>query len=120
MLNQVERRIMNLLFERCMGKSTVLFSPAEIQEYLAPTHELTFKQIEISIKNLMVDGFIDVYHSDNKGKLNYVISLKTRGEGYKRELQNARSRRIRSIGWKVFLAAVGVLVTLILTNMIGG
>lgn len=119
MLSRVERKIMDLIYEKCSGKKSVLFTPSEIQEYLAPKHELTFKQIEISVKNLMVDGYIDVYHSDNKGKLNYVVSLKGRGESYQREKDDARDRMVRSIGWKIFLAAVGVIATLIMWRIIG-
>ena len=110
---------MDLFYEKCAAKKSVLFSPAEIQEYLAPRHELTFKQIEIAVKNLMVDGYIDVYHSDNKGILTYVINLKNRGEGYRREKDDARARRVRSVGWKVFLAVVGFVVTWVLIRLIG-
>jgi len=110
---------MDLIYEKCSGKKSVLFAPAEIQEHLAPHDELTFKQIEIAVKNLKVDGYIDVYNSDNKGNLNYVISLKTRGEGYQREKQDSRDRMVRSLGWKIFLAAVGVVATLIMWRIIG-
>jgi len=120
MLNKIERRTMDLFFEKCIGKKSALFSPEDIQGYLAPQDELTFKQIEIAVKNLMVDGYIDVFHSDNKGTLNYVVSLKTRGEGYRREKQDARVRRIRSIGWKIALAGIGFLVSFILWKVVGG
>jgi len=120
MLNRVERKVMDFFYEKCMGKKSVLLAPVEIQEHLGPKDELTFKQIEIAVKNLMVDGYIDVYHSDNKGTLNYVVSLKTRGEGFKRELADARARRIRSIGWKVFLTVLGVVLAGILSRIIWG
>ena len=120
MLNRIERRVMDLCYERCAGKKTVLLAPAEIQEYLAPQSELTFKQIEIAVKNLKVDGYIDVYQSDNKGTMNYVISLKGRGEAYKREQADARAKRVRSIGWKIALTIGGVLLAGILTRIIWG
>jgi len=120
MLSRVEQRVMDYFFELGMGKKSALVSPEEIQKYLAPKHELTFKQIEIAVKNLMVDGYLDVYHSDNKGTLNYVISLKTRGEGYKREREDAKAKRIRSIGWKIFLTVMGVILAGILTRIIWG
>ena len=119
MLNRIEQKIMDLFYEKCAGKKTVLFSPEEIQQHLSPKHELTFKQIEISVKNLMVDGYVDVYHSDNKGTLNYVVGLKTRGEGYKREREDARAKRIRSIGWKLFLAILGSVAVWIFWRVIG-
>jgi len=119
MLSRIERKIMDLIYEKCAGKKSVLFAPAEIQSYLVPKHELTYKQIEVAIKNLKVDGFIDVYHSDNKGELNYVISLKPRGEGYLREKEDARARMVRSLGWKIFLTVVGVVAAWIMWRIIG-
>jgi len=119
MLSRVERKIMDLFYEKCSAKKTALLSPSEIQEYLAPQHELTFKQIEIAVKNLKVDGYIDVYNSDNKGTLNYVVSLKSRGEGYQREKEDTRARMVRSVGWKVFLSIVGFVVGWILIRLIG-
>jgi len=110
MLNRIERKVMDLLYERCVGKKSVLLAPSDIQGYLAPKDELTFKQIEIVVKHLMVDGYVDVYHSDNKGTVNYVVSLKTRGEAYEREKKDAKDRRIRSIGWKVFLSIIGAVI----------
>ena len=118
MLNRVERKVMDLLFERCFGQKSALFAPSEIQEYLAPKHELTFKQIEIAVKNLMIDGYIDVYHSDNKGQTNYVVSLKPRGEAYEREKKDIRDKRIRSVGWKIFLAIIGAVVTWMVINLL--
>jgi len=120
MLNRVEKKVMDLFFERCTGKKTVLLAPSEIQEYLAPKHELTFKQIEIAVKNLMIDGYVDVYHSDNKGITNYVVSLKSRGEAYEREKADAKAKRIRSIGWKVFLSVIGVAIAAIGAVLIRG
>ena len=120
MLNRIERKVMDLLFERCTGKKSALLAPSEIQEYLAPKYELTFKQIEIAIKNLMLDGYVDVYHSDNKGITNYVVSLKSRGEAYEREKQDTRDRRIRSIGWKVVLSLIGAVVAVAAGILIRG
>jgi len=110
---------MDYIFEKCVGKDSELLAPLEIQEYLAPKHELTFKQIELAVKNLMVDGFIDVYHSDNKGVTNYVVSLKTRGQAYEREKKDARDRRIRAIGWRIFLAILGSVAVWIFWQVIG-
>ena len=119
MLSRIERKIMDLFYEKCSSKKTSLFTPSEIQSYLAPQYELTFKQIEIAVKNLMVDNYIDVYNSDNKGKLNYVISLKRRGEGYQREKEDAKSRRIRSVGWKIVLAVIGSIAVWIFWRLVG-
>lgn len=120
MLSRTERKIMDYLYEKGAGKKSALVAPFEIQQHLAPRYELTFKEIELAVKNLMVDGYIDVFHSDNKGKLNYIISLKTRGEGYEREKKDAKDRRIRSLGWKLFLAIIGSVAVWVFWRLVGG
>lgn len=116
MLDKIEHKIMSCIFMRCRGRKTVLIAPKEILDEIAtsPRFELTAKQLENAIKNLMLDGYINVYHSDNKGTLNYVISLTVRGEAYQREIDDVKSRRIRSIGWKVLLTVVGFAVLTVL------
>ena len=122
MLNKVEHKIMNYIFTKCKGKKSVLMEPKAILDEVAaggPKYELTSKQLEVAIKNLMLDGYIDVYHSDNKGKLNYVINLTQKGEAYQRELDDAKTKRLHSLGWKVILTVVGVVVGWILVRIIG-
>ena len=122
MLNKTEHKVMGYIFERCKGKKTELMTPQQILEEVGKhgeRYELTAKQLEIKIKNIMLDGYIEVFHSDNKGVLNYVIKLTTKGEAYQREIDEIRKKRIHSIGWKVLLSAIGVGVVLILSWIIG-
>ena len=113
---------MSYIFARCRGKKTELMTPAEILEEIAKygdKYEFTAKQLEIKIKNIMLDGYIEVFHSDNKGVLNYVVKLTTKGEAYQREIDEIKKRRIHSIGWRVLLSVIGVGVVLILSWIIG-
>ena len=110
---------MDYLYDRCVGEKSVLVEPRQIQEYLEPKDELTFKEIEIAVKSLMVDGYVEVIYSDNKGKLNYVISLKTRGEGYLREKKDARDRKVRSFGWKLFVGLAVMVMVWMVGRLIG-
>ena len=122
MLDKVEHKIMNYLFDRCKGKkSTVLIAPQEILEAIAtnPKYEFTTKQLEIRIKNIMLDGYIEVFHSDNKGTLNYVIGLTQKGEAYQREIDDIKAKRVKSLGWKVVLTVFGVAITLLIYEIIG-
>jgi hypothetical protein len=118
MLYGSEHKIMNYLFLKCRGKKTVLMTPQEILQSLLPKYELTAKQLEIAMKNLSLDGYIDVFHSDNKGSLNYVVTLKPRGEAFQREIDEARRKLMRSVGWKLLLTVMGVAVTWILMRII--
>ena len=122
MLNKVEHKVMGYLFTRCKGKKTELMTPAEILEEVGKhgeKYELTAKQLEVKMKNIMLDGYIEVFHSDNKGVLNYVVKLTPKGEAYQREIDEIKKKRLNSIGWKVLLSAIGVGVVVILSWIIG-
>ena len=119
MLNRVESRIMDFLFEKCLGKKTVLIPPKEILQGILPKDEITAKQLEAYMKNIALDGFIDVYNSDNKGDLVYVVTLKQKGAAFKRDKQDRVQKRWRSVGWKVALTVIGSVIALILGEFFG-
>ena len=118
MLNRVEAKIMDYLFLKCRGKKTVLLTPKEILQSLLPKHELTAKQLDGHVKNLALDGYIDVHNSDNKGHLVYVVNLKTRGEAYQREKDERRKKMLFSLGWKLVLTFIGIGITAIFSFLI--
>jgi predicted transcriptional regulator len=120
MLNRIETRIMGYLFSRCRGKRTVLITPDEILRSIAlnvkekeiKRFEITRKQLETKMKNLVLDGYIDYNSTENKeNKTVYVVTLTTRGEAFQRENDERIMRRVRDIGWRIVLAIVACLVT---------
>ena len=119
MLNRLETRIMAYLFMRCRGKRTVLINPQEIIDGIAPKFEITRKQLELHMKNIVFDGYLDYSHSDNKGNLVYVVTLTTRGEAFQRERDERVKRRWHSLGWKVLLAVVAFAVSYTLWHLVG-
>lgn len=114
MLNKVERKILDYLFVTCRGKQTVLVSPPAILKSIAPKFELTAKQLELAIKNIALDGYIDVTRGDRGGSCVYVVTLRQRGEAWQREKDESRSRVVRSLGWKLMLTIGGFILTTIL------
>jgi DNA-binding PadR family transcriptional regulator len=115
---------MEVLFIRCRGKRTVLIPPDEILREIAASgrskFEITRKQLETRLKNLVLDGYIDYSLSDDKGGQKiYVVTLTTRGEAFQREHDERIRRRLQSVGWKVFLAVISSLVTFVVLRLIG-
>lgn len=101
---------MDYLFAKCKGKKTVLVSSTEILQSILPRYEITAKQLDNCMRNLYLDGYIEVNQSDDKGKLVYVVTLKQKGQGYGREKEEIVRKRWRSIGWKVLLSLLGVVI----------
>jgi len=64
------------------------------------------------MKNLVLDGYLDYSSTNDKdGNVKYVVTLTTRGEAFQRERDDVVRRRWRSIGWKVLLTLIGVVIT---------
>ena len=114
MLNSVEKAVMFLLYDKCASKESVLISPNQIIIPLIPKFELSQKELDKIINNLIVDGYIDVINSDNKGNPIYCVSLKMKGIAFKRDMLNQRKNNRYLIARTVALAILSVTVTLIL------
>ena len=115
---------MGYLFTRCRGKRTVLIAPNEILTSIALNEtngrvlrrfEITRKQLDTRLKNLVLDGYIDYSLTDKNGEQIYVVSLTTRGEAFQREHDERLKTGIRSFGVKILYAVVGAIVTIIVT-----
>lgn len=118
MLNKLEKVIMLLLYDKCSNKKSVLVSPKQIIISLLPSYQITAKKLDKIINNLVLDGYIDVINSNNKGKHIYCVSLKMKGIGFKRQLKNQKKQTRYLLKRKILLAVAGVLVTLIFTALI--
>jgi hypothetical protein len=118
---------MDYIFSRCRGKRTVLMPPDDIlkgisergQKSLA-RFEITKKQLETHMKNIVLDGYVDYSAtSDKAGNMQYVVTLTTRGEAFQRERDDRIKRRWQSLGWKILLTVVAFVVSYGLWYLVG-
>lgn len=114
MLSRKEKKVMTYIYSKCKGKESSLISPQEIANFLMPTFEVNTIEVDQIINALVLDNYIEVVHSDNKGKLIYVISLKQKGASFEREVQHNRKTTYIFIARTVILAILSFVVTLIL------
>ena len=125
-MNKIETRIMLHLFKHCKGKKSILISPADIQRGIADCrhpakYELTKKQLDVRMKNLVLDGYIDFSETQDKNNNStYVVTLTTRGEAFQREREQIKMKAVKSLGWKILLTIVACIVTSIFWSIFGG
>ncbi len=110
MLNRVEANIMSYIFDKCKGQGKVVFTPKELLFSLMPKTELTAKQLDLTIKNLGIDDYIESEKCEKDGQQYFVIALTTRGAAYDRERRSIMRERVQSVLWKIGLAIVGAVV----------
>ncbi len=114
MLNRKEKQVMKYLFEMCVGKKSCLIDPDDILNFLQPKYDVNNVELDQIVNALVLENYIDLVNSDKNGKLIYCISLKTKGEGFERECQNAKKNRYIIITRTVILACLSFAITLIL------
>ena len=118
MLNSLEKAVMLILYEKCVNKESVLISPNQIIISLLPKYQISLKELDKIINNLILDGYIDVINSDNKGKPIYCVSLKMKGIAFKREMTQKKKNNRYLLARTVILALLSVTITLILRNIL--
>jgi len=119
MLTKPESKVMDFIYENARDKKTVMFAPKQILSAILPKHEITVKQLDSIMRNLALDGYIDVRNSEKKGNQVYVVTMKLRGEAWTRERAEATRRVVRRIGFQVALACIGFAITYLLWEIIG-
>lgn len=114
MLTRKEKCVMTYLFDTCKDKGAVLITPEQIKENVMDRYEMNNIEINQIVNDLAHDEYIELVNSDNKGKLTYVITLKSKGEAYLRESHNHKKTAIWLITRTIILAVLSFLVVTIL------
>ncbi len=114
MLNKKEKSVMSYLYTKCKGKESSLISPQEISNQLMPKFEINSVEVDQILNGLVLDNYIDVVHSDSKGKLIYCISLKQKGASFERETEHNKKTTYLIIMRTVLLAILSFAVGIIL------
>ena len=109
------------MFGRCRGKRTVLIDPQDVLNSIVrgSKYEITLKQLETHMKNIVLDGYIDYSLTNNKeGRTIYVVTLTTQGEAFQRQRDDHLKKRLLDLGWKVLLTVVAFTVAFILGRIV--
>ena len=114
MLSKQEKLVMQYIFDKCKNKSSVLISPDELCNMLAPKYEVGKIEIDEIINNLVLENYITMVLSDKKGKPIYCMSLDKKGESFERDIENSKKTTIKLVVRTVALAVLSFVVGLIL------
>lgn len=114
MLTPKEKYVMEYVYQRCTGKKSCLITPREVISFVADKYVMYPNELEKIMTNLSFDNYIELVKSDKKGELIFCISLKMKGEGFHRELTNAKRTWAYYIGRTVILAVLSVLIGFLL------
>ena len=109
MLNRKESEVMNAVYTLCHEKGVCLIAPAELIALLPVRKHYTEERLDEVLNALALDDYFDLLSSDRKGEKMYVLSLRAKGQAYRRSSLQQR----RDVAAKMLLAAVSAVVAFV-------
>ena len=107
---------MTYLYDKCKGQDSSLISPQEIINYLMPKFEINANELEQIMNGLVLDNYVEVVHSDSKGKLIYCVSLKQKGASFEREKLHYKKTTYLIVVRTVLLAILSTLIGILIRS----
>ena len=109
MLSKRESEVMNAVYTLCHEKGVCLVSPAELMAVLPARKHYTEEKLEELLSQLALDDYFELLSSERKGEKMYVLSLRTKGQAYKR----CSMQQKRDVAVKMLLAVASAVVAFV-------
>lgn len=109
---------MQIIYDKAVNKRAVILTEDEIMSCVPPKSKITLCDMRNIIKQLAMDNYFEVIHSDKKGQPVLVITLTRNGEAFERELtqqkRNIRQKLAITVICAIITAVVGIVIRSIL------
>ena len=109
MLSKRESEVMNAVYTLCHEKGVCLVSPAELLDILPARKHYTEEKLDELLSQLALDDYFELLSSERKGEKMYVLSLRTKGQAYRRCFVQQR----RDVAVKMLLAVASAVVAFV-------
>ena len=121
MLNKKEIAVMRCVYDVCSkNNDSGIMTDEYIIQSTPEKFKLTTDKVDSILHQLEYDGYFECTKSDRKGETVNVITLKSKGKAFKRELIQRRRKLINDMFWRVVFAALGAVVALVVRQIFGG
>lgn len=119
MLNKIDKKVMNYIYQKSANKGTCLISP---QELISSLDEIVIspEQLKETLNHLQLDNYLEYVISNTKGKQMYCFNLKQKGEAFLREQENIKKTNTKLIIRTVLLAILSFIVGFVLKTIFKG
>lgn len=114
MLERKEKMVMLFLCEVCSGRKSYLISAEQIAEYVSQKFILSIAELDEIMVSLSKDNYIDFVASDGKSGYFYCISLKNKGQTFKRDIIKHRKELALLLGRTLIITIISFVFGLIL------
>ena len=120
MLNRKEIAVMRVIYDICSkNNDSGIISDDFILQSTPEKFKLTSSKVDTILNQLEYDGYFECTKSERNGETVNVITLKQKGKAFKREMIQRRRKLISDSIMRVFFAALGAIVALIVRKIFG-
>ena len=119
MLNKKEISVMRAVYDVCAKNND---SGILTDDFIIQSTPEKFKfdatKVDAILNQLEYDGYFECTKSDRNGETVNVITLKSKGKAFKRELIQRRRELVNTFFWRVVFAALGAVVALVVNRIL--
>ncbi len=121
MLNNKEISVMHCIYKVCrQHNDSCIISNKYILQSVPEKYKMQESNIDSIVKQLEYDGYLECTVSDRKGQVVNVISLKSKGKAFAREMLLRRRELFNTILWRIIFGGIGAIGALIVSKVLGG
>ena len=119
MLNKKEISVMRTVYDVCSkNNDSGIISDDFIIQSTPEKYKFDPAKIDAILNQLEYDGYFTCTKSDRNGETVNVITLKSKGKAFKRELIQRRRELINSFIWRIVFAGAGAVAALIVNRLL--
>ncbi len=120
MLNKKEISVMHCIYKACRShNNSCIISSKYIMQSVPEKYQLTETNIEGIISQLEYDGYLEWTRSDRRGEMVNVITLKSKGKAFAREMLLRKRELFHTMLWRIIFGGIGAIGALIVSNILG-
>ena len=119
MLNKKEISVMRTVYDVCTkNNDSGIITDDFIIQSTPEKYKFDATKVDAILNQLEYDGYFQCTKSDRNGETVNVITLKSKGKAFKRELIQRRRELINSFIWRIVFAALGAVVALVVNKIL--
>ena len=119
MLNRKEIAVMRAVYDVCSkNNDSGIISDDFIIQSTPEKYKFDATKVDAILNQLEYDGYFQCTKSDRNGETVNVITLKSKGKAFKRELLLRRRELINSFFWRIVFAGAGAVAALVVNKLL--
>lgn len=106
---------MKIIYDKAVNKNkAIIITEEEIMSQIPEKAKINLCDLRNILKQLVIDNYFEMIHSEKKGEPVLVITLSKNGEAFERELtqqkRNLRQKLVITVICAIITAVIGIII----------